>query len=269
MVFKTLLFLGLLILPCSQIACMGDDEEEDPVVVTAGDVRERFDMLLCVFENDDPSPDYATTVNLNDGRGYTCGWVGLTSSEAELADLVRSYTAQVPGNPLAPYQATLNNLAATGSDDVSGLAGFPVAWAAAAADAVFQDQYDGVVDDLYFNPAMLYMGYYGFTTNLTKFILYDAIVQHGEGDDPDGLPAMITRTNALVAPSAATEQTWCSTFLTIREATLTNPANVDTKDAWNASLPRIEIQRRLLAAGNWPFNGPLEIDYYYTPCTIN
>ena len=265
--FGSLLMLPLLAMPLIGLAC--SDDEEEAIVATSADVRERFDMLVSVFEKDTPVPDYAYIENLGDGRGYTCGWMGLVTNEYEVDDLVHAYTIAVPGNGLSGYLTELDRLAAANSGETTGLPGFENAWRAASSDPLFQDEYDGIVDADYFEPAMGHLQTLGFSSNLAKFILYDAIIQHGEGDDPDGLPAMISRTNLRVTPSAATEATWCSAFLDVRYETLTNPADASTAAVWLESRPRVDVQRGLIAAGNWKFDPPIVVDNGTWNATIN
>jgi chitosanase len=111
-----------------------------------------------------------------------------------------------------------------------------------------------VVEATYFGPAVARAGALGLRTPLGLAILYDTIIQHGEGNDPDGLPALIKRTNKRLRSSPATgldEGLWLNTFLRIRRADLRNPSNEATRREWANSVPRVDVLGGLLAQGNY------------------
>jgi hypothetical protein len=135
----------------------------------------RADRLISVFENDTIELQYAYIEDIDDGRGYTAGRAGFTTATADLLVVVERYTSVAPGNELAAYLPRLRELAAEASPATDGLDGVPEAWAHAADDPRFRAAQDEVVDD-----------------------------QHGPGDDPDGLPAMIDRTVSRAGGSPTT-----------------------------------------------------------------
>src|SRR5687768_10865837 len=181
-------------------ACTQAPEEEVVPSLTNGGLsavqKRRAEQITSVFENDTIELQYAYIENINDGRGYTAGRAGFTSATGDLLEVVERYTVAVPGNGLAVFLPTLRQRAASNSDDVTGLAGLPAAWVAAAADPTFRNTQDAVSDENYYLPAVEHGRELGLKTALAIAALYDASIQHGDGDDPDGVPAMIARATA-------------------------------------------------------------------------
>ena len=87
-----------------------------------------------------------------------------------------------------------DRLRAADKDDITGLEKLPAARASAANDPRFRTIQDALVDGLYYWPAMKQADRFGIRTALGKAMLYDAIVQHGGGDDADSLAALLERT---------------------------------------------------------------------------
>jgi chitosanase len=223
----------------------------------------RADRLISVFENDTIELQYAYIENIDDGRGYTAGRAGFTTATADLLVVVERYALAVPGNELAAYLPRLRELAADNSSATDGLDGMPEAWARAAADPQFRAVQDEVVDEEYYQPAVEHWRALGLKTPLALVELYDANIQHGPGDDPDGLPAMIDRTVAQVGGSPATgvdETEWVYAFLDVRRATLENASDPATREAWAQSVYRVEIVVEIADTGNFAFSGPIVID---------
>ncbi|MFH0982423.1 MAG: chitosanase [Planctomycetota bacterium] len=223
----------------------------------------RADRLISVFENDTIEIQYAYVEALDDGRGYTAGRAGFTTATGDVLDVVERYAAEVPEAELAAYLPRLRELADQQSSAIDGLEGFPEDWAQAAEDERFRGVQDDVVDETYYHPAIARACGLGLSTPLARAELYDAIIQHGEGDDPDGLPALIQRTVDRAGGSPATgvdETEWFYAFLEVRRATLENAFDPETRAAWAESVYRVEIVETIADGGNFDFNGPIVID---------
>jgi chitosanase len=243
-----------------------------PAVPQQPDTEHVIAQLVSVFENATPEIQYAYVENLHDGRGYTAGRAGFCSACGDLLTVVNSYTTQVPTNPLAKYLPTLTRLAASSDDSTKGLDGFERAWRAAADDPVFRQVQDRVTDDLYGAPARKLAGDNGVRSALGMAILVDTAVQQGTDDDPDGLPAMVSKTNAEVGGTPAggvDETTWLRGFLDVRRATLENASSSDTREVWKESVGRVDALRALLDAGNLDLETPFTINPWGDPQTIS
>lgn len=212
------------------------------------------DKVISCFENDNPEIQYGYIEDLNDGRGYTAGRAGFTSGTGDMVVVVQLYTDSVPSNVLAQYLPELYTLAASSSGSVANLGGLPAAWATAAADPVFCYFQDRVSDSLYYQPAVEHARDIGANYPLTLLCLYDACIQHGDGDDPDGLQAMIDRATKKARGTPAegvSEAKWLHEFNQVREHTLKHPSNEDTKDEWKESVGRVHALEDLRKDGNF------------------
>jgi chitosanase len=237
-----------------------------PSDVTLTPVQRRVaDQILSVFENTTTEPRYDYVEELRDGRGFTCGKIGFTTSSTEVRDVVEAYAARRPDSPLARHLPRLRELAATGSGAVDGLAGFAQDWAGAAPDPDFRAAQDALADRIAFGPALAAARRLGIRTPLGVTILYDTAVQHGMGNDPDGQPALVARATETAGGAPADgvdERRWLTAFLDVRADNLRRPTNVDTRKVWAASVDRVEALRRLVADNRHQLAPPLEITVF-------
>jgi hypothetical protein len=228
----------------------------------SADQKLRAEELTSLFENDTIDLQYAYVEALNDGRGYTAGRAGFCTGTGDLLDVVERYTAEVPGNPLAPFLPRLLQLAQAHSGSTSGLGGFVQAWQTAANDPAFRAVQDQVVDETYYQPAVDNWVDLGMHSPLGLAALYDAIIQHGDGDDPDGLPALIARTTQQMGGTPATgvdEHQWVVALLQVRRADLAHSFDPATRAAWAESVGRVDVFSQIVASGNWNLAGPIEV----------
>ncbi len=166
----------------------------------SADQRRRADQLISTFENSSTTIRYDYAENLGDGRGVTAGRAGFTTATCDALDVVRIYVAEVDDTPLTAFIPELEHLCDDTSDDTEQLpeAAFMQAWRTAANDARFRDAQDRIVDREYYVPAMEAADKLGLRSALARAELYDTAIQHGAGDDPDGLAAVIARTRSAV-----------------------------------------------------------------------
>ena len=191
------------------------------------------DQVISCFENDDPTINYGYAEILNDGRGITAGRAGFTTGTGDLLLIVQKYSEQLPNNPLEIYLPLLTEYAEQESNSTIGLEQLPAQWLICANDSLFRAIQDQVSDKLYYQPALNYAIENGITYPLTLLCLYDACIQHGDGEDPDGLSAMIEKTNKNCGGSPANgikEYKWLHEFNQVRKNTLKHPDNKDSEE---------------------------------------
>lgn len=223
----------------------------------------RAQQLTNLFENGDFDFHYDYIENLDDGRGFTAGRAGFTTATGDFLQVVEEYTKKTPNNPLAQYLDTLRKLAKKESDDVDDLDGIEDAWKTAARDPAFCAVQDSVVNELYLEPAERHADELGLQTPLARAAIYDTIIQHGEGDDPDSLGAIIKRTNEAAGGTPASgvdEKAWLATFIETRRAVLEHAHDKDTREVWRESVGRCDVFASLAAKGNYDLSGPLRIN---------
>lgn len=221
------------------------------------------DQIISVFENDTPRIQYSYAEDLDDGRGITAGRAGFTSATGDMLEVIERYTGIRPDNPLAKYLPRLEELAETEDGSTEGLDGLIEAWGLAAEDEAFRTVQDEVVDEEYYGPATVHGEILGISWPLTLLNLYDAVIQHGDGDDPDGLPAMISRTNAAVGGSPMTgidEGVWLQEFMAVRRSVLLSPDNADTQEEWSESVGRVDTLIDLYRTGDLQLTTPVGIN---------
>jgi chitosanase len=221
------------------------------------------DQLISLFENDTPEIQYCYIENIDDGRGFTAGRAGFTTATADLLEVVERYTKDFGDNPLSPFLPRLREVAANNSDSTDGLEGLPDAWKKACDDQRFRDVQDQVVDDEYYLPAVQKATRVGLRLPLSIAQLYDAEIQHGGGDDPDGTPAMIKETTKRAGGSPRNhkvkEKTWLKTFLTVRTKHLQHAHDPATRGPWRDSVYRVVVFQYLVKKGQWKLETPLRI----------
>ena len=235
--------------------------------------EQRFiaDQIISVFENNTPVLQYSYAKNLIDGRGITAGRAGFTTATGDLLEVIERYTALVADNPLAVYLPRLRELADSEDSSTQGLEGLEVIWQESASDERFRAVQDEVVDELYYGPAIEHAKSLGLSFPLTLLNLFDAVIQHGNGLDPDGLPAMIERTTFNVGGTpkdGIDEGLWLQEFMNIRRSVLLNPYNQETKNEWSQSVGRVDTLLVLYYSGNLSLKPPLVIDTWGDVFTI-
>jgi chitosanase len=201
--------------------------------------------------------------DIGDGRGYTGGIIGFCSGTHDMLELVREYTKREPGNILAKYLPALEDV--DGSDSHDGLdPGFTDDWATAADDPVFQQSQEYERDRVYFDPAVAQAKEDGLRT-LGQFAYYDAIVMHGDGDDPTSFSSIRARAmqNAQTPAQGGDEATYLNAFLDARVwAMKQEEAHSDTS--------RVDTEQRVfLDAGNFDLDPPLRWHVYGDPYEID
>ena len=233
--------------------------------------KHRAEELTSVFENSTPTLDYSYGEDLGDGRGITCGRAGFCTGTGDAVMVVQKYTDLKADNILAKYLSALkdieNNRIKTGENqaDTSTLkkvGDFIADWATAAKDQDFTKVQDVVVDELYYKPSAKKADELGLKFALSRAELYDTIIQHGNGDDPDALNALVSRTDKKSGGNPASgvdEKKWLNNFLDERRACLENPANKATKDEWSESVGRVDVFKDLVKEENYNLDKAITI----------
>ncbi|MEU3859972.1 chitosanase [Streptomyces sp. NPDC028722] len=215
-------------------------------------------QLVSSAENSslDWKAQYKYIEDIGDGRGYTAGIIGFCSGTGDMLDLVQLYTDRKPGNVLAKYLPALRRV--DGSDSHAGLdPDFPKDWRRAAQDSAFQQAQNDERDRVYFNPAVT-QGRTDGLRALGQFTYYDALVMHGDGDDPTSFRNIRKRALRTAKPPAqgGNETTYLNAFLDARVwAMKQEEAHSDTSRVDTA-------QRVFLRKGNLDLNTPLDWKVY-------
>ncbi|HEY0630916.1 MAG TPA: chitosanase [Thermoleophilaceae bacterium] len=224
--------------------------------------RIRADKLVSQFENSTSVIQYCYIQALDDGRGYTAGRAGFTSATGDLLEVAELYTNAVPDNPLADLLPRLRELAAAGDGSIEGLEALPQAWADTCHDKRQRRIQDGVVDKEYYNPAVREWRKLGLRRPLSLAAIYDAEIQHGGGEDPDGVPAMLKRAAKRAHGTPKTkvsEARFLRAFIHVRRATLAHAHDPSTRAAWAQTVHRADAWRYLLDTHQWELSSPVRV----------
>lgn len=251
-------------------------ESEAPVenrgLVDAPTKKTLASGIISTFENSSTKIKYDYAEDIDDGRGITAGRAGFTSGTSDLLEVVGLYVGLSPGNVLEQYLPALQAIDDLPEEDrdTKGLDGFVEAWAQASnTDPALNLVQDQVADELYFYPAMRYAEEANVRSSLGQLIIWDTIIQHGEGEatgddrDPDGLPAIMQEVLDTAGPVTNNEAAWLATFLDTREKHLLNAADPETREGWRDSVSRVnDALRPLLNSGNLTLSPPFEWSVY-------
>jgi chitosanase len=200
--------------------------------------------------------EYNVEGNDDENRGYTGGIIGFTSRTHDMLELVEYYDKIAPGNVLEKYLPALREVDGTSSKKGLGKA-FEHDWKSAGDDPKFREAQDHERDRVYFNPAVDRAQRDGLRT-LGQFIYYDAIVMHGDGDDPASFSSI--RANAMkkakTPAQGGDEIVYLNAFLDARKAAmLTEEGHSDTT--------RVDtMQRVFVREGNLDLEPPLRFKVY-------
>jgi chitosanase len=205
---------------------------------------------------------YGYIEDIGDGRGYTAGIIGFCSGTGDMLEVVQRYTDLKPDNVLAKYLDALKEV--NGTDSHDGLdPDFPDDWRTAAEDETFQQAQDDERDRVYFDPAVS-QGKADQRGVLGQFCYYDAIVMHGDGDDPTSFGNIRKRAlgNADTPADGGDEVTYLNAFLDARVwAMKQEEAHSDTS--------RVDTEQRVfLDNGNLNLDPPLDWKTYGDPYHI-
>jgi chitosanase len=229
--------------------------------------RLRADRLINMFEQGTTKFPYGSAEALDDGRGITFGRAGFTTESGDGYELIKRYVAANPDTPLARFLPRLEELAREESGKTDGLTGFIEALRREADDPRFCRAQDELQDKLYYQPSALLANSLGLKTALARTLVYDTLLMHGEGADPDGLPALLARTRTEAGGTPATgvdESVWLSAFLRVRRADLAHAHNAETREVWAKSVGRVDVFQTLADQGNCDLHGPIVLRGEYS-----
>jgi chitosanase len=211
--------------------------DKSPENLPDPDLARRIKAISSVFEVGSPDPDYGYVENLDDGRGFTVTQYGFCTYNTEVSDVIARILASEPDCPLKSFLPKLPPQ----DWDGKALGGFDRAWKnAAKSSKALAKACDAVADALYLSPAIAAAAAAGVTSPVGIAIFYDTLVQHGDGDDPDSLNAIVKAT------PRAPEPAYLKAFLAARKKVLLNASDKETREVWRESASRVDALAALL-----------------------
>lgn len=110
----------------------------------------RCEQYTSIFENDSTNLQYDYCEDIFDGRGYTAGRAGFCTGTGDAIEVIMTYTAYKPANPLARYIPRLIKLAENSDGNTKQIKGYCRAWRKAAQNTFFHLVQDYISDQLYY-----------------------------------------------------------------------------------------------------------------------
>ncbi|KAJ2403079.1 hypothetical protein GGI23_000218 [Coemansia sp. RSA 2559] len=198
-----------------------------------------------IYENGDTDVHYDYCENLNDGRGFTAGIAGFCSGTGDGWDVIQEYkTLTGSYGDFGPMATYLEKYASEGSDSTSGIENYCKVWESLGkSDTNFQKAQDNVRDQLYYDPAEKAAAELGAKLDVTQGQIFDTGIEHGTGDDADGMLTLIKNTNNAFTSDQAgdsgstltinghqvDEIVWLKKFIEVRTSDLKNPKEADNQ----------------------------------------
>ncbi len=216
------------------------------------------DQVISAFENGSTEIQYNYIEHLHDGRGYTAGKAGFTTGTGDLYDLVKGYSRKKPDSLFTPLLPILRKRAEDESSSVHGLRKLISIWKKSCLDPDFIAEQDLAVERMYKTPTRKYLRKYRFSYPLTYLIFYDAIIQHGNGSDPDSFNGIVK----LMKSRPSDEKKFAKLFLKARLEVLSDPSEESTAEEWGESLDRVYALQKIVKTSNWNLETPFNLQVW-------
>jgi chitosanase len=125
----------------------------------------------------------------------------------------------------------------------SALKGLRDGWNDSMNDHKLRQVRRALLESFYWDPCLEYCEKLGLQLPISKAVLYDTIIQHGDGNDPDSLGAILSSSDIWAEED---EAAWLLEFLYHRGNILEHACNEDMRQLWKESAVWVEALRQLL-----------------------
>jgi len=189
------------------------------------------------FEQGAFEPNFGAWEALDDGRGITAGFAGFCQYEPggkQPGDLfsVCSRFCQLEqladGNEWARWVNDKAHFQQLAKDSHN----------------LRQAQLD-IAKQLYGDPALQHAESLHLSLPVGVAVVYDTLIQHGDGDDPDSFEGILRRLR-IQRRQFNCEDVFLLAFLDERREVLLNPANRETAKDWRESVSRVDALKLLV-----------------------
>jgi chitosanase len=182
-------------------------------------ISEEYWKVVAMFETGEYALDWSYIEDLGDGRGYTFTWAGMTDEDR----------AGLSRYALTPSLSAKFMLKGKQFRDWWITKGCKLE---AAQQTILK-----YINIFYGEPAIQVFSAHGCVHAITLAFLLDTVIQHGAGDDPDSLDAIV---RAVPWTKHVSEYVWLLSLIAKRRSVLLNPANKATAAVWRESVDRVE-----------------------------
>ncbi|KAJ2236036.1 hypothetical protein IWW45_002101 [Coemansia sp. RSA 485] len=234
-------------------------------------------QITNIYENGDTKFHYDYCENLHDGRGFTAGIVGFCTGTSDAWEVIKVYHKLTGGNDaFSPLDKRLEQLADNESDSTSGISDYCKIWEnLAKSDSRFRQAQDTIRDETYIDPSQKQADQLGLRFSISQAQLYDTGVQHGTGNDADGLGGLIKRTNSKFKSDASgdsgstlninghkvDEIVWLKKFLDVRTDDLKHPREEENRGGnyWAQTVYRVKSYRYAIDKKEYSWDGSVQV----------
>ncbi|KAJ3158084.1 hypothetical protein HK101_001403 [Irineochytrium annulatum] len=213
----------------------------------------QYDIILqmtSVFENGTPKLDFGSCANINDGNGYSAGFIQFTTGSGNAQTVVKNYIKDPSANQdiVGQFKGIMDAMNRASGGNVDGLDAFCGLWSKAAKQdtACFSRAQIGVQSDLFFAPDLDIVQSKGLKTATGVGLMFDTAVQLGK----DGLVNILANTGGKSPADGGDE----AAYLTAVCAAKRNYIN-KIGGAYPATAYRIESYLHVINGGNLEFDG--------------
>jgi chitosanase len=196
-------------------------------------LRARILAIHRVFENARSKLQYDSVEDLGFRDDFFC-----TASD-DLVEVLHAYQDQQSINSLA--SEAFEQFAR--DKDTAALKGLMDGWNDSMNDHKLRQIRRALLENFYWEPCLEYCEKLDLQLPISKAVLYDTMLQHGDGNDPDSLGAILSSIDTCVEEG---EAAWLSEFLYHRQNILEHACNEDVREVWKESAVWVEALFKLL-----------------------
>ncbi len=165
----------------------------------------------------------------------------LGAASGDLVEVLQAYQERKSVNSLD--SEILEKFARDKDTDISTLKGLVDGWNDSMNDHKLRQGRRSLLENFYWEPCLEYCEKLGLQLPISKAVIYDTIIQHGDSNDPDSLGAILSSIDTCVEED---EAAWLSEFLYHRQNILEQAWNQDIREVWKESAVWVEALRQLL-----------------------
>jgi chitosanase len=233
--------------------------EESTPIIPVYDIDHPSDIILkLVSIAENSSTEWQKQINyienINDGRGYTISIVGFCTGTGDFIQVLKEIQKIDSNHPLVKFIPSVEKV--DGTSSVKGLEGLPDTMKAIGInDAVFNQAMWLIIKKLYWGPALEYCERHNLTSNLSKYIAYDTILNFGIWN--------YNKKYNLDSIVNSDETTFLEKFLEFKQKTI----EAD-KSLGDSKKNRVDMQKKLLSDKNFSLSLPMTVSCYGDTFTI-
>jgi chitosanase len=207
--------------------------------------------LVSIAENSDTNwrKQLNYIEDIQDGRGFTISIVGFCTGTGDFLQVVQRIAQLNSNHPLVKFLPALVAVNATSCH--SGLDLLPQEIKRLGTqESTFNQAVFDLVKLLYWGPSQQYCNENNLSSELSRYIIYDTLLNFGTLDYFKDIPA-------------SKESEYLERFLDVKECVIEQCGNLgDSGKEVNGVSNRVDMQRAILKQGNFDLTSPLKVDCY-------